>query len=75
MSTTALTAPHAPYLTIDEVSELTRMSRPQLAQLRYRGVGPQFIRPAGTKKILYRLEDVTAWLEEGLMTSTADARH
>ena len=52
MSTTALTAPHAPYLTIDEVSELTRMSRPQLAQLRYRGVGPQFIRPAGTKGLM-----------------------
>ena len=52
MSTTAITAPHTPYLTIDEVSELTRMSRPQLAQLRYRGVGPQFIRPAGTKGLM-----------------------
>lgn len=42
-----------------------------LAQLRYRGTGPKFIK-AG-RKVLYRWSDVESWLDDNTRTITGDA--
>jgi hypothetical protein len=42
------------------------------AQLRFRGTGPQFLKPS-PRKVLYRWSDVEAWLESTARTSTAEA--
>lgn len=61
------------YLSIDDVSSLTGLSRDALAQLRYRGKGPKFLNPEGTRVVLYREHDVYAWLEASERTITGDA--
>lgn len=45
------------------------MTVPGLAQLRFRGQGPRFIKPSA-RKVVYRLSDVEAWLEANERTST-----
>lgn len=57
-----------------EVSELTQgmVSKSALAQLRYRGQGPAFLKPT-PKTVLYRRDDVVAWIEGSLRTTTAVA--
>ena len=43
-----------------------------LAQLRYRGNGPKFIKVGG--RVLYRWSDVNAYLDANTMTRTDDPR-
>jgi hypothetical protein len=44
-----------------------------LAQLRYQGKGPRFVKPTGGKVFYYR-EDLDAWLNRfGKVSSTAEA--
>ena len=53
-------------LTTAEYCELRRIS-PQSARLeRFRGAGPRYIRTGSTDRgrVLYRLSDVQAWLDE-----------
>lgn len=45
------------------------MTVPGLAQLRFLGTGPKFIKPT-PRKVVYRLSDVEAWLEANERTST-----
>lgn len=40
-----------------------------LAQLRFRGEGPRFIKPSA-RKVVYRQSDVEAWLQSNERTST-----
>lgn len=40
-----------------------------LAQMRYLGTGPKFIKPT-PRKVVYRLSDVEAWLQANEHTST-----
>lgn len=46
------------------------MTRGALAQLRYLGTGPHYVKLTG-RAIRYRLEDITDWIETNLHTSTA----
>lgn len=55
-----------------EVAGYLGMTEGALAQMRYRGTGPAFIK-AGPRKVLYRWEDVDAWLDQGKRTITGNA--
>ncbi|MEL5990748.1 helix-turn-helix transcriptional regulator [Microbacterium phosphatis] len=60
------------YLSADEVTGLIPgMTKSNLAQLRFKGQGPKFLRPT-PRTIVYRRTDVIAWLEASERTSTAD---
>lgn len=54
--------------TVDEVAEWLRTTKPQLANWRYRGNGPRFVKVGS--RVLYRRSDVTAWLDENTKTRT-----
>lgn len=61
----------ARYLSPDEVCNLVPgMTRGALAQLRYTGKGPKYLRPTA-KTIVYREDDVVSWLEASERRSTA----
>lgn len=61
------------YLTPDQVCTLIPgMTTAHLAQLRYVGKGPMFLKPT-PRKVLYRESDVINWLEGSERTSTAEA--
>ena len=60
------------YLTDDEVAAVSRVSIGALAQRRYKGLPPRFLKPT-PRTVLYRRSDVTAWLDSSAQTSTAEA--
>ncbi|MFD6357899.1 helix-turn-helix transcriptional regulator [Nocardia tengchongensis] len=51
-----------------EVAALLRTTAAALAQMRYRGEGPTF-RKLG-RRVLYRWDDVTAWVDARAATTT-----
>ena len=53
-----------------EVAEYLRSSVARLAQLRYMGRGPKFIKVG--RKVLYRWSDVSEWLDRNTMQRTDD---
>ncbi|WP_410506770.1 helix-turn-helix transcriptional regulator [Mycobacterium sp. 29Ha] len=53
--------------TPEEVATTLHTTKAGLAQMRYRGEGPQFVR-VGRRRILYRWEDVEAWLAASTCT-------
>ncbi|MFT9008615.1 MAG: hypothetical protein ABF489_02475 [Bifidobacterium sp.] len=59
-------------LTIEEAEAYIPMSHGQLAQLRYTGQGPKFLKPT-KRTVLYRKGDIDAWLEASVRTSTVEA--
>jgi predicted DNA-binding transcriptional regulator AlpA len=54
----------------DEAAEMLRITPRTLADWRYRGVGPRFVRYSG-RAVRYRLRDVDAWLAGREQTSTS----
>ncbi|MGB3286060.1 helix-turn-helix transcriptional regulator [Mycolicibacter algericus] len=52
-----------------EVAAALHMTEAALAQLRYRGTGPRFIR-VGARKILYRWADVSSYLDRNTVQRT-----
>ncbi|MFZ8756098.1 helix-turn-helix transcriptional regulator [Microbacterium sp. HMH0099] len=59
------------YLTPEQVCEIIPgITKAGLAQLRFTGTGPKFLKPT-PKKVLYREADVIEWLESSERTSTA----
>lgn len=52
-----------------EVAELLHTSEAGLAQLRYRGTGPKFVKVGG-RKVLYRWSDVHEYLNANTMQRT-----
>lgn len=52
-------------------AEIVGLSRSTLEKLRLRGDGPIYEK-AGRKIVLYRLEDLEAWMSQGRRTSTSD---
>lgn len=59
------------YLTPDQVCTLVPgMTKSNLAQLRFTGKGPVFLKPT-PRTVVYRERDVIAWLEGSERTSTA----
>lgn len=61
-----------PLATPAEVAEYLSTSTGQLAQMRYRGGGPVYVRTAGNR-IRYRWEDVEAWVESRRYAQTGTA--
>jgi predicted DNA-binding transcriptional regulator AlpA len=53
--------------TPEEVAETLHTTTAGLAQLRYRGEGPKFVR-AGRRRVLYRWSDVEDWIEASTRT-------
>ncbi len=49
------------YLSPEEASAYLRLSVGHLAQLRYRGEGPKYLKPTA-KTVLYRRSDLDSWL-------------
>jgi predicted DNA-binding transcriptional regulator AlpA len=58
--------------TPSEVAEYLRSSAAALAQLRYMGTGPRFIKVG--RRVLYRWSDVSDWLDLNTMQRTDDLR-
>lgn len=59
------------WLTLLQTAALMRMTKPAIAQLRYRGVGPTFYR-LSAKTIVYKRSEVLAWMESRACTRTDD---
>lgn len=55
-----------------EVAEYLGTTVPALAQMRYRGTGPEFIKLTA-RKVRYEWTSVRKWLEEGRRSITGDA--
>lgn len=55
-----------------DVAHMLRSSTSTLAKMRMRGDGPQFVRIGG--RVLYRIDDVTAYLDRQRCTSTLDGK-
>jgi predicted DNA-binding transcriptional regulator AlpA len=56
-----------------QVAAALNMTEEALAQTRYRGTGPRFIK-AGPRRVLYRWSDVQAWLDANTLQRTDDPR-
>lgn len=58
--------------TPDEVAAFLKQSEASLAQDRYRGIGPRFIKHG--RRVLYRWSDVLAYLDANTVQRTDDPR-
>lgn len=58
-------------LRTDAAAHYLGVSPSLLAKLRMRGEGPQFVK-LGRRVVVYRVADLTAWLDAGQRTSTAE---
>lgn len=58
--------------TTEEVAKYLHQSEASLAQDRYRGIGPKFIKHG--RRVLYRWEDVYAYLDANTVQRTDDPR-
>jgi hypothetical protein len=54
-----------------EVAKALHTTPASLAQMRYRGDGPKFVR-AGRRRVLYRWADVEQWLTESVHVRTGE---
>lgn len=52
-----------------QVAKVLDTSVSNLAQMRYRGEGPKFVR-VGRRKIMYRWSDVDQWIADSVHSST-----
>ncbi|CPU63282.1 helix-turn-helix transcriptional regulator [Mycobacteroides abscessus] len=59
--------------TSKEVAAYLHTTEAGLAQLRYRGMGPKFIR-VGPRKVIYRWSDVQKYLDDNTCQRTDDPR-
>jgi hypothetical protein len=59
------------YLTTREAAAHTKLGKSTLERMRVEGNGPTFIR-ATAKRVVYRLEDLEAYLAERRRRSTAE---
>lgn len=58
-------------MTPQEVSGWTGLSEGALAQLRYKGTGPQFIKPT-PKTVRYFRSHVMVWLQQSVQSQTGE---
>ena len=54
----------------EEVAEHIGVSIGHLAQMRFRGTGPRFVRPTGGRAVRYDWADVEAYIEAQKFTQT-----
>jgi hypothetical protein len=59
--------------TAKEVAAYLHTSEAGLAQMRYRGIGPRFVK-VGPRKVIYRWSDVHAYLDANTCQRTDDPR-
>ena len=59
--------------TVHEAAAYIPMGIQHLAQLRYTGKGPKYLKPT-PRTVLYRKKDIDDWLNGSVCTSTAEAR-
>lgn len=59
---------------IPEASAYTQVTKEQLAQLRFNGKGPKFLKPS-PRVVLYRKRDLDEWLASSVHTTTAEVAH
>lgn len=59
--------------TSKEVAAYLHTTESGLAQMRYRGSGPKFVK-VGTRKVIYRWADVREYLDANTMLRTDDPR-
>jgi hypothetical protein len=52
-----------------QVAEALHTTTGSLAQMRYRGDGPKFVR-CGRRRVLYRWSDVEQWIADSVHTRT-----
>lgn len=57
----------------DEVAELLGVHSNTVRQYRFRGEGPRFFSPPGTRRVWYAELDVLRWLASGARQSTSEA--
>lgn len=67
---TASPDPRQIHMSIEETSAYCNISKQALAQLRYTGKGPKFLKPTA-RTVLYRKGDVDDWMDANEQTSTA----
>jgi len=58
-----------PLLESNVIADLLGTTPQNLAQLRYRGTGPKFIK-LGHRAVRYRWSDVEAWIESNTLTQS-----
>ncbi len=56
-----------------EVADVLRIHPNTLDQYRFRGEGPRFFSPPGTRRVWYAEMDVLRWLASGAKQSTSEA--
>lgn len=56
----------------DEVAELLGVHSNTVRQYRFRGEGPRFFSPPGTRRVWYAELDVLRWLASGAKQSTSE---
>lgn len=66
----ASTDPDMVTMTPDDAAVYIPMEKGQLAQLRYTGHGPLFMKPS-PRVVIYRKKDIDAWLASSVRQSTA----
>lgn len=59
--------------TAKEVAAYLHTSEAGLAQMRFRGIGPKFVR-VGARKVIYRWSDVQKYLDDNTCQRTDDPR-
>lgn len=62
--------PASPLATAEEAAEFLRTSAQKLAQDRYLGTGPRFVKHG--RRVLYRWADLTAYVEANTFQRTDD---
>ena len=55
-----------------EVAEILRVHPNTLEQYRFRGEGPRYFSPPGTRRVWYAELDVLRWLASGARQSTSE---
>ncbi len=55
-----------------ETAAFLGISTDTLEGYRYRGVGPRYFMPKGTRRVWYSKRDLLEWLASGLRHSTSD---
>ena len=60
-------------LTCKQVAEILHTSEAGLAQMRYRGIGPKFVK-SGPRKVIYTMASVQAYIDANTLQRTDDPR-
>lgn len=56
----------------DEAAAILRVHPGTMRQYRFRGEGPRYYSPPGTRRCWYAEKDVLAWLASGVRQSTSE---